>query len=116
MRVEGVGVQAHDFGRHGQERRGVNALTGGPTGLGEDVAVEEAVQQAAQLGPDQLTDRRLFQELGGLGRHCPQVHLVGWVAVGLSIVLLHVLHRAEAHGPRCCWLPRAPVYPAAVDE
>jgi hypothetical protein len=98
-RLEGVGVPAQHLGGDGQQRRRINALAGCPICLGEDLAVEEAVQRAAQFGPDQLTDRHLLQEPCDFSGQGLRVQLLCSGVVGGVIVVSHVLHRAEAHLP-----------------
>src|SRR5215212_5383390 len=62
--LQGVDVQPQDVGDDSEHRRGIKAEVSRTFGLGQDIALEEAVQQPAQLGPQLLCYWRMLQEVG----------------------------------------------------
>ena len=73
--LEGIGVPAQDACDHGEERRWIKALVGGPTSWWQDLGLDEPEQLAAELDPDPLADRYLLQERGDLGGQGLYIHL-----------------------------------------
>jgi hypothetical protein len=104
--LEGIGVQAQDLGDHGKQRRWVDTLLGCPTRLGEDLGLEEADQQPAQLAPDPLGHRDLGQEPGDLGVEGLQVQLASRIVRGHDCPLLAVLLTAQEVNHRALKVPR----------
>src|SRR5215211_8180317 len=64
---QGVDVDPQDVGDDREQRRRIKAEVSRTFGLGQDIALEEAVQQPAELGPERLCHRRVLQAVGHLG-------------------------------------------------
>jgi hypothetical protein len=102
-RVEGVGVPAQHLGGDGEQRRRIDALAGRPICLGGrrpgGTRAEGTRAGRGSAWPDPISDRHLLQEPCDFSGQGLRVQLLYWVVVEVALVLMHALHRAEAHVP-----------------
>ena len=89
--------------RYGVSRQSVHTWVNFTTCLREDLALKEAEQQAAQLGPDPLSYRDLGQEPGDLAVQGLQVQLGSRVISGHDRPLGTGAPSASAQRPQWRW-------------